>query len=69
MAQTIETFKPFKTVIHIITNDNGKEFAGNNQIAKQLDINFYFAHTYHSWECGANENTKALLRSILPKKN
>lgn len=52
---------------HTITGDNGKEFAGHESIAKQLDINFYFAHPYHSWERGANENTNGLIRQYIPK--
>ena len=44
-------------LIHTITADNGKEFAKHQEIAKELDISFYFCKPYHSCERGANENS------------
>ena len=58
---------PYKDKIHTITADNGKEFARHKEIAKGLDAEFYFAHPYHSWERGANENTNGLIRQYIPK--
>ncbi len=52
---------------HTITADNGKEFAGHQQISKALGVDFYFAHPYSSWERGTNENTNGLIRQYLPK--
>lgn len=49
------------------TVDNGKEFALHKEIARQLGGKVYFAHPYHSWERGLNENTNGLLRQYLPK--
>ena len=49
------------------TYDNGKEFAYHMEIAKVLKANGYFAHPYHSWERGLNENTNGLIRQYLPK--
>lgn len=49
-----------------ITSDNGTEFAGHQNIAKKLNTEFYFAHPYHPWERGTNENTNGLLRQYLP---
>lgn len=43
----IELLKPFKTWVHTLTADNGREFAGHMKIAKQLNTKFYFAHPFH----------------------
>ncbi len=52
-----------------ITSDNGREFAGHQQIGQSLKADFYFAHPYHSWERGVNENTNGLVRQYFPKKS
>ena len=49
------------------TVDNGKEFANHKDLANRLGGKVYFAHPYHSWERGLNENTNGLLRQYLPK--
>lgn len=53
--------------IKTITYDNGKEFAGFKDLERALDMRSYFAHPYHSWERGTNENTNGLLRQFFPK--
>ena len=63
----IKALSPYKQQIHTITADNGKEFAKHKEIAESLDIQFYFARPYHSWERGANENTNGLIRQYIPK--
>lgn len=50
-----------------ITADNGTEFHGYKAIEAKTDIMFYFAHPYHSWERGSNENMNGLIRQYLPK--
>lgn len=50
-----------------LTFDNGKEFAGHQEITRALKMDCYFAHPYASWERGTNENTNGLLRQYLPK--
>jgi IS30 family transposase len=50
------------------TVDNGKEFAGHQELTRRLKLAVYFAHPYSSWERGTNENTNGLLRQYLPKK-
>lgn len=62
-----EMLMPFKGLLHTITSDNGKEFAEHKAIAKSLAVDYYFAHPYHSWERGANENMNGLIRQYLPK--
>ncbi len=49
------------------TVDNGHEFARPTELEKKLDVPIYFAHPYHAWERGTNENTNGLLRQYLPK--
>lgn len=50
-----------------LTLDNGREFARPLELEKKLDLPVYFAHPYHAWERGTNENTNGLLRQYLPK--
>lgn len=50
-----------------ITYDNGTEFADFEATEKQTKMDAYFAHAYHSWERGTNENTNGLIRRYFPK--
>ena len=63
----IELLAPYKGSIHTITADNGKEFAGHEEVALALNTSVYFAHPYCSWERGLNENTNGLIRQYFPK--
>ena len=65
---TIELLEPYAPMIKTITSDNGKEFAMFEKIAEDLNVDFYFANPYHSWERGANENLNGLIRQYIPKK-
>ena len=65
--KTIEVLNPYKNLTNTITGDNGKEFAEHKIISTGLDVDFYFAKPYHSWERGANENTNGLIRQYFPK--
>jgi len=65
--ETIKVLKPIKEIIYTITGDNGKEFAEHKTISKGLDVDFFFARPYHSWERGANENGNGLIRQYFPK--
>ena len=46
---------------------NGREFAYHEEIARELTAEGFFAHPYHSWERGLNENTNGLIRQYIPK--
>lgn len=50
-----------------LTLDNGPENADHVAITHALGTKVYFAHPYHSWERGTNENTNGLIRWYLPK--
>ena len=52
-----------------VTFDNGKEFARHAEIAADAVMDVFFAHPYHSWERGTNENTNGLIRRLYPKKS
>nr|WP_244140774.1 IS30 family transposase [Kaistella flava (ex Peng et al. 2021)] len=67
--KTIELLQDWKPLIKTITSDNGKEFANHQAIAEALNISYYFAKPYHSWERGANENLNGLIRQYFPKKH
>jgi IS30 family transposase len=50
-----------------LTLDNGKEFASHEKLAGKTGMDVFFAHPYHSWERGTNENTNGLIRRLYPK--
>ena len=58
----------YRDYLHTITVDNGREFAGHEDLTKNLGVAVYFAHPFHSWERGLNENTNGLIRQYFPKK-
>ncbi|MDI1294205.1 MAG: IS30 family transposase [Methylobacter sp.] len=58
---------PYLDKTLMITADNGKAFAGHENIKRQLNAEVYFAHPYSSWERGLNENTKGLIRQYFTK--
>jgi len=66
--RTITLLDPYKQHTHTITADNGKEFAAHHTIGQALDVSVYFAHPYHAWERGLNENTNGLIRQYVPKR-
>ena len=51
-----------------LTRDRGSENMGYEALERDLGIRCYFAHAYHSWERGSNENVNGLIRRFLPKK-
>lgn len=55
----VAEMKKTQLPVHTITFDNGREFTNHQAIAQQLNTKIFFAHPYHSWERGLNENTNA----------
>ena len=50
-----------------LTSDNGFENFLYDEVQTKINILWYFAHPYHSWERGTNENTNGLIRWYFPK--
>jgi len=65
---TKELLADYQPYIKTITADNGKEFAAHQLISEALNIDFYFAKPYASWQRGSNENLNGLIRQYIPKK-
>lgn len=57
--------RPFRRTL---TRDRGPENLGYQELEKELGLECFFAHAYHSWERGSNENTNGLIRRYFPKK-
>ena len=51
-----------------MTFDNGPENKNWKEIERKTGAKCFFAHPYHSWERGTNENTNGLIRDYFPKK-
>ncbi|WP_067656902.1 IS30 family transposase [Acinetobacter sp. TGL-Y2] len=64
---TVDLLAPIKEKLKTITADNGKEFSLHEQIANELEIEFYFADPYSAWQRGTNENTNGLIRQYIRK--
>lgn len=63
-AAILEATKPYRDKVLSHTYDNGKEFAMHELLTEIMEAQAYFAHPYHSWERGLNENTNGLIRPI-----
>ena len=50
-----------------LTRDNGSENKDWKTVEATLGLTVFFAHPYHSWERGSNENCNGLLRRFFPK--
>lgn len=51
-----------------LTRDRGSENLGYAELEQRLGLSCFFAHAYHSWERGSNENVNGLIRRFFPKK-
>jgi len=67
-AAMIKELSPHKNWIKTLTTDNGLEFARHEDIAAALDVDWYFADPYSSWQRGCNENQNGLIRQYAPRK-
>ena len=65
--ELIDMTLPYKNYIKTITADNGNEFSDFKRVEKKLDLQFFFAHPYSSWERGLSEHTNGLVRQYIPK--
>jgi len=63
--------KYFYDIFKSITADNGCEFKDAKGMSLTLKngkkVKIYFAHAYHSWERGSNENFNKMIRRYFPK--
>lgn len=50
-----------------LTLDNGSEMNEYEELERHTGMTVYFAHPYHAWERGSNENFNGLLRQFFPK--
>ena len=66
-AALLKAMLPHRDRVLTQTYDNGKEFAHHALLADLLEAEAYFAHPYHAWERGLNENTNGLIRQYFPK--
>jgi IS30 family transposase len=56
-----------KKRIKTITSDNGIEFAKHLEIANKLNVMYYFADPYSSYQRGTNEHANGMIRRYFPK--
>lgn len=56
-----------KNLKRSLTLDNGREMNDYEEMERHTKMPIYFAHPYHSWERGSNENFNGLLRQFFPK--
>jgi IS30 family transposase len=67
-ARAVELIRKHAGWFKTITADNGTEFHDYKKIEAATGVPIYFAHPYHSWERGSNENANGLIRQYLPKR-
>ena len=61
-----ELILEFPELIKTITSDNGSEFM-NAKAIEEMGIEYFYAHSYCSYERGTNENNNKLIRRHIPK--
>lgn len=63
----VEILTQWKSLLHTLTSDNGKEFANHVAIKNAVEVDLFFAKPHHPWERGSNENGNRLIRQYFPK--
>lgn len=67
-VSTVEAMKRLTSFpCHTVTLDNGSENTNWSDMEYYTGAKIYYAHPYHSWERGTNENTNGLIREYFPK--
>lgn len=66
ISNRLSSLSPYH-LCHTLTLDNGSENQDWQRIEKEIGTKCFFAHPYHSWERGTNENTNGLVRWYFPK--
>ena len=66
-AVTKRLLKFPKCVRLTLTQDNGPENTEHLLLTERLGLQVFFAHAYHAWEKGSNENMNGRIRRFLPK--
>ncbi len=56
-----------KFKLRSITSDNGTEFACHEKLSQTLQVPYYFADPYASYQRGSNENANGMIRRYYPK--
>jgi IS30 family transposase len=65
----LDMFTPLPAAARLSTTcDNGPEHARHAELRDRLGTTTYFAHAYHAWERGTNENRNGLIRRYYPKR-
>ncbi len=65
VKERMETLSP--DLKHTLTLDNGPENSDWQTLEELTGLSVFYAHPYHSWERGTNENTNGLIRDYYPK--
>ncbi len=62
---TVEELRNWAPYIKTITADNGKEFTVHKYVAEKINVDYYFARPYHSWERGSYESPACMMDKLL----
>ncbi len=64
----IKRLSPYPSfMLKTMTTDNGNENYLHQRVTRELNMDYYFAHAYASWEKGSVENTNQRIRRYIHK--